>query len=349
MSAIVDIEKTLGSFHLEVQLEAKDETMALLGASGCGKSLTLKCIAGIEKPDRGHIEVDGVTLFDSAKGINLSPQKRRTGLMFQNYALFPNMTVLDNIRAGARREPDKLKREKLVREYIDLFGLAEHTNHYPSQLSGGQQQRTALARILVSDPRILLLDEPFSALDSHLRFRLEEELRRTIRDFGRTVIFVSHDRDEVYRLSDSVAIMNNGRIDVMGGLKQVFASPGTREAATLTGCKNISPIEKLSTDRVLATAWGIELECSKPLTGAEYIGIRAHDIAPGEGENTFSCAVTEEIENPFSITVMLQAESGKDSIAMELDKDAWRAVRANTLSVNIPKDAILVLRKGGKE
>ena len=163
MSVSVDIEKNLGSFQLKVKFQAADETLALLGASGCGKSMTLKCIAGIEKPDRGRIEVDGVTLFDSERGINLTPQKRRTGLMFQNYALFPNMTVLQNIRTGANRETDRQKRSAAVDAVMESFGLTELSGRLPHQLSGGQQQRTALARILVSNPRILLLDEPFSA------------------------------------------------------------------------------------------------------------------------------------------------------------------------------------------
>ena len=129
MSIFVDIEKTLGSFRLKVAFEAGNETLALLGASGSGKSMTLKCIAGIETPDRGRIVVDDVVLFDSEKHINLTPQQRHTGLTFQNYALFPNMTVLQNIRAGANREPDKRKREAAVAAVMDSFGLAPHANH----------------------------------------------------------------------------------------------------------------------------------------------------------------------------------------------------------------------------
>ena len=159
MSLYVDIEKTLGSFHLKVKLEAADETLALLGASGCGKSLTLKCIAGIETPDKGKILVDDVVLFDSEKKINLTPQQRRTGLMFQNYALFPNMTVLQNIRTGANRETDRKKREAAVTDLLESFGLTELKNRLPHQLSGGQQQRVAIARALINEPKVLLLDE----------------------------------------------------------------------------------------------------------------------------------------------------------------------------------------------
>ena len=165
MSISVDIEKNLGAFRLDVHFSAGSEVIALLGASGCGKSMTLKCIAGIEKPDRGRIVVNDVTLFDSEKGVNLTPQQRHTGLLFQNYALFPNMTVLQNIRAGARRERDGGKRASITENVIKSFGLTNLVKCYPHQLSGGQQQRVALARILVSDPGVLLLDEPFSALD----------------------------------------------------------------------------------------------------------------------------------------------------------------------------------------
>ena len=188
MAIFVDIEKKLGDFTLKAKFQAGDETLALLGASGCGKSMTLRCIAGIEKPDRGKIILDGVTLFDSEKKINLTPQQRHTGLMFQNYALFPNMTVAQNINCGAKREKDSKIRKDMVESVMECFDLGDLADRLPHQLSGGQQQRVALARILVSSPGILLLDEPFSALDSHLRFKLEQEVRRVIKRFGKTVL-----------------------------------------------------------------------------------------------------------------------------------------------------------------
>ena len=289
MAITLDIEKKLGKFHLKLDLQAEDEVAALLGASGCGKSMTLKCIAGIERPDRGRIVVDGEVLFDSDKGINLSPQKRRTGLMFQNYALFPNMTVEQNIYTGAKRYRDKAERKARVRDILERFDLTELAGHLPSQLSGGQQQRTALARILVSDPQILMLDEPFSALDSHLRFRMEQEVGKIIRDFGKTVILVSHDRDEVFRLADKIAVMHEGQVDVYDEKSRVFADPKTRSACMMTGCKNISPIRKIDEHHVLALDWGLELETAKEVADAAYIGIRHHDTngKPGSGSETF--------------------------------------------------------------
>ena len=346
MSISVDIEKNLGSFHLKMQFEAGNETLAMLGASGSGKSMTLKCVAGIEKPDRGRIVVDDVVLFDSEKHINLPPQQRHTGLLFQNYALFPNMTVLQNIRAGANREPDRKKREAMVAAIMDSFGLTPLAHHLPSQLSGGQQQRTALARILVSNPNILLLDEPFSALDNHLRFRLEQEVRQLIGRFGKTVVLVSHDRDEVFRLSDSIAVVSDGSIDAVGSKSEVFHNPQTRMGAMLTGCKNISAVEILDENHIRATDWGLTLEVPEIPADTKAVGVRMHDIRPGAGKNTFRCRVVEEIENPFSYTILLQRvnSTGASPIGWELEKAVWNKLRAPEIGVCLPPEALLLLK-----
>ena len=346
MSIVVDIEKALGDFHLKMAFEAGNETLALLGASGSGKSMTLKCVAGIEKPDRGRIVVDDVVLFDSEKHINLPPQQRHTGLLFQNYVLFPNMTVLQNIRAGANREPDRKKREAMVAAIMDSFGLTPLAHHLPSQLSGGQQQRTALARILVSNPNILLLDEPFSALDNHLRFRLEQEVRQLIGRFGKTVVLVSHDRDEVFRLSDSIAVVSDGSIDAVGSKSEVFHNPQTRMGAMLTGCKNISAVEILDENHIRATDWGLTLEVPEIPADTKAVGVRMHDIRPGAGKNTFRCRVVEEIENPFSYTILLQRvnSTGASPIGWELEKAVWNKLRAPEIGVCLPPEALLLLK-----
>ncbi|MCF0151289.1 MAG: ABC transporter ATP-binding protein, partial [Firmicutes bacterium] len=298
MAIYVNIEKKLGNFQLKSEFEAGDETLALMGPSGCGKSMTLRCIAGIETPDRGRIVLDGVTLFDSEKGIDLPPQQRHVGLLFQSYALFPNMTAEENIRAGARREKEKARREQAVSQIMERFDLAPLASHYPHQLSGGQQQRVALARILVSDPKILLLDEPFSALDSHLRFRLEKDLLRVIRSFGKTVLFVSHDSDQVYRMTDRIGIMNNGCLEAIGDKKTVFEDPATHMSAILTGRTDLSAIEKRSKDRIFARDWGMELKTDHPVGSARSVAIRMNHICPGEGPNAVRCRVLEEVEEP---------------------------------------------------
>ena len=162
MSLYVDIRKKLGNFTLETQFEAAEGVTGILGASGCGKSMTLRCIAGIVKPDEGHIELDGKVLFDARKKINLRPQERHVGLLFQNYALFPNMTVRQNLMAGLMAEKqDKRAAEAKIREMLEKFELVGLEKHKPAELSGGQQQRVALARIFLSSPKMLMLDEPF--------------------------------------------------------------------------------------------------------------------------------------------------------------------------------------------
>ncbi len=343
MSIFVDIEKKLGDFQLKVAFEAGNEVLALLGASGCGKSMTLRCIAGIVTPDRGKIVLDGVTLFDSEKKINLPPQKRKVGLLFQNYALFPNMTVRENLRAGCRRSCSNQEAEAKIRRIMELFELTALADHLPSQLSGGQQQRTALARILLSEPNILLLDEPFSALDAHLRFRLEREMAQVVKDFGKTVLLVSHDRDEVYRLSDQVLVMHNGKKEVCGPRDGVFQNPHTRHAALLTGCKNIAPCQMVSPTRMHIPQWGMTLEVPPQQTAPAYAGIRMHDICPGPGENTLVCRVTSEIENPFSYVVMLRPADAPQATCLgwELDKALWQKLRSETVTIHIPQTAIL--------
>lgn len=346
MSIFVDIEKKVGSFCLNVAFEAKNETLALLGPSGCGKTMTLKCIAGIEKPDKGKIVLDGVTLFDSKKGINLPPQERHVGLMFQNYALFPNMTVLQNVYAGAKRERDQLKRQEVVNRVLSSFELTDLSSLYPHQLSGGQQQRVALARILVSDPKIMLLDEPFSALDSHLRFQLEQSVRDVIREFGKSVLLVSHDRDEVYRMADRIAVINNGQIEVCGDKKTVFNEPMTKTSAILTGCKNISAVRKLYDNRIYAVDWGMELSVMGDFENASFVGIRMHYIRPGKGENSVLCRVVEEIENPFSYVIMLCPVNSKDTVPVgwETDKETWNSLRGETISMCLPKEFLIPLK-----
>ena len=345
MAIQCDIHKNFGSFRLDLTLDAANEVWGILGPSGCGKSMTLKCIAGVVKPDSGRIVLDGKVLFDSKKRINLAPQARRVGFLFQNYALFPQMTVRDNIHMGARREKNTSLREKRVAELMERFEIAGLGNHYPSQISGGQQQRTALARILVSDPEILLLDEPFSALDTHLRFRLERELREVARRFGKTVFLVSHDRNEVFRLSDKIAIMNNGKLEVCGDKGEVFDNPSTRQGAILTGCKNISDITPLTANQLFAKDWGIRLEVAENPAGYRAVGIRMHDISYGDGPNAAVFEVLEEIENPFCYTVMVRAKGNKHAspIGWEVDKALWERIRTPELRLHLPSQKIMLL------
>lgn len=245
MSLSVHIRKKLGDFQLAVDLEHPGGITGLLGASGCGKSMTLKAIAGIEKPDEGRIVLDGRVLFDSEKKVNLKPQDRKVGYLFQNYALFPNMTVEKNILCGLSAEKDRGMRKKKMEDMLEKMDLSEQRKLYPAQLSGGQQQRTALARMLVSEPEVLLLDEPFSALDSYLRELLQIQVKDILAGYGKDVLLVSHSRDEVYYLCGRTAVMEKGRILKTDETKKLFADPGSRAGAMLTGCKNIAGARKI--------------------------------------------------------------------------------------------------------
>ena len=314
---LVDIRRKLGSFRLKVQFEASDGVTGILGASGCGKSMTLRCIAGIEKPDEGRIELDGVTLFDSVRGINLPPQKRKVGYLFQNYALFPNMTVEKNILCGLYHEKNRDRRGQALIDTVRLLKLEGLEKHRPAQLSGGQQQRAALARILVSKPRLLMLDEPFSALDSYLRGQLQIEMKRLLDHYGGKVLMVTHNRNEAYNLCANLAVMDAGAILAMKGAKELFTNPGTVSGAILTGCKNITRAIKTGEYELEAPEWGVRLTTTLPLRdGLCAAAIRAHSLNPKIRENRFGVRIMEKIEEPFENTFQFryvnQAEKAPD-------------------------------------
>ena len=237
MSLSVKIKKTMGEFLLDIDFTHEDGIAGFLGASGCGKSITLKCIAGILTPDEGCIVLNGRVLFDSEKKINLKPQERGVGYLFQNYALFPHMTVEQNILCGLCREKDKKRKKEKAAKLMDVMELSDCRNLFPHQLSGGQQQRCALARILAGEPELLLLDEPFSALDTYLREQLQTQVREILENYGKKTLLVSHNRDEIYYFCKKTAIMHQGRILNYGKTKEVFADPKSPAAELLTGCK----------------------------------------------------------------------------------------------------------------
>jgi molybdate transport system ATP-binding protein len=338
MSLYVKIKKNYGNFALEAEFEAKNETMALLGASGCGKSLTLRCIAGIVRPDEGLIVSNGVTLFDSSKGINLSPQRRRVGLLFQNYALFPNMTVEGNIMAVLSKSGKGNPRERFS-SLVKKFYIGGLENHYPAQLSGGQQQRVAIARIMASDPSLLMLDEPLSALDSYLRWQLEDELERTLGSFPGEALYVSHNRDEVRRLCDRVCVIDHGRFERARPTDELFESPLTLASALLSGCKNYSRAAPAD-GGVRAIDWNAVLKCAKPADAeTSHIGVRAHYVSiisgkpkDDRGDNAIPCRVLKVSRDVFSTIVNVcplgtDPENDFSRIRAELSNDALGGIR----------------------
>jgi len=321
----VNIQKKLGAFQLNAAFDMSEGVTGILGSSGCGKSLTLRCIAGIERPDQGRVVLDGVTLFDSEKGINLPPQKRKVGYLFQNYALFPNMTARKNILCGLCREKDKAKRLQELDGVTRLLRLEGLEKRLPHQLSGGQQQRVALARILVNKPRLLMLDEPFSALDSHLRDQLRIQMKRLLESYGGAVLMVTHNRNEAYDLCGRIALMDAGTILAHKPAKELFANPGTVAGAVITGCKNICAAIKTGEHEVEVPGWGVRLDTALPVQeGLCAVGIRAHYFDPETRRNRFPVRFTGGMEEPFEHVLQFryvnQADGSRD-ILWQYPKD----------------------------
>ncbi len=239
MSALtVDIEHRLNGFTLRPRFSAERELVVLFGHSGSGKSLTLRAIAGLLRPHRGRILIDGRPVFDAEHGVDVPPQARGVGLVVQHYALFPHLTVRENIAFGLHGLPRR-ERERRVAELVALLGLAGLEARRPHELSGGQAQRVALARALAPRPRLLLLDEPFSALDSALRVTLRRELARLRRELDLTIVFVTHDLREAYNLADRIAVFDAGRVLQVDDREAVFNRPACRRVAELTEVRNI--------------------------------------------------------------------------------------------------------------
>lgn len=332
MSLEVTIVKRFEGFTLHADFTAGNTAAAILGASGCGKSMTLRCIAGVVKPDSGRIVLDGRVLFDSEKGIDLPPQQRNVGLLFQNYALFPNMTVEQNILCALKKEKDPAARKAACGSALRAMRLEELAHRLPSELSGGQQQRAALARILAGRPRILMLDEPFSALDSYLREEVEGEVGSLLSNFDGTALLVTHDRDEAYRLCREMIVMDSGEVLRAGTTKEVFADPRRLTAARLTGCKNILPCVRVDEHHVRLTGWERELTVALPVPeGCCAVGIRAHDFAPeaADGENRMPVQVGASSENPFDWNVICTAADDAGKL--------WWKVSKTTLSSPPPQ------------
>ena len=309
MQLTLDFEKKLEDFHLRVHYEGEASRIGILGASGCGKSMTLRSIAGIETPDRGLIRLGSRELFDSSQKINLRPQERRVGYLFQNYALFPTMTVEQNIMAGVRGS--KEEQRKRAQEMVRAFQLEGLEKRRPAELSGGQQQRVALARIMAYRPMALLLDEPFSAMDYFLKEKLRLEMKQVLRKYEGLSILVTHDRDEAYQLCDHLLLMHEGSIIAGGPTKEIFDHPGTVEAARLTGCKNISRIRQVGPHRICALDWdNLELTTQEEVTDEiTHAGIRAHDFFPcasETAENRIPAETPALTELPFEWYIVLQ-------------------------------------------
>jgi molybdate transport system permease protein len=356
MELDVQIEKKLlGGFHLEVAFRASGAPLGILGPSGAGKSLTLRTIAGLERPDRGRIVLDGRVLFDSTAGVDCPSGERRVGLLFQNYALFPHLTVAQNIAFGISALPADERDSRVARQIaaVHLTGLEAR---HPAALSGGQQQRVALARALITEPQALLLDEPFSALDAHLRGEIERELHETFARYRGVALFVGHNLEEAYRFCSELVILADGKIVASGPKEDLFRHPPNFEVARLTGCKNFSRARPTANNEVEALDWGCRLRVAQPVPAAlGHVAIRAHHIrvhsadprdaaslasehedafssgasAGGNAEaNAFPCWLAAATEAPFRVTLYLRLNAPSSAstdfhVQAEISKDEW--------------------------
>lgn len=345
MDLSVSIRKKLRDFTLDVTFSTSNEVFALLGASGCGKSITLKCIAGIEKPDEGKIILNGRVLFDSTKKINLPPQKRRVGYLFQNYALFPNMTVAENILFAA--VGDKKSKLRGLQENIERFQLTGLENEFSHKLSGGQQQRVAFARVLMSNAEFLLLDEPFSAIDNFLKWQLEIYLAQVLKAYNGAALLVSHDIGEVYRMAKKIAVLNCGKIDTINTTHELFNKPATLAATLMTGCKNISKAKKIDAHKLFAADWQITLHSTAEVPdGLSYVAIHAQFVNTDSAQvpNTFEVAVFQVIEDTKFFSVMVAPKDSKGlPIRWDVDKKIWRKIQADTFKLKLPADKLILL------
>jgi len=232
MEILVNLKKKLKDFSLDIEWHIGNEIAVLFGFSGAGKSMTLQMMAGLFMPDEGHVRIGSVTVFDSSKRINISPQKRKVGYVFQDLALFPHMTVLDNIIYGSANT-GKSDRKNRAMEMITAFHLRGLERKIPAELSGGQKQSVAFARALMRKPDILLLDEPFSALDKPLRAEMVQFLKEIKKEFNVPIIFVTHDITEAFFLADIMIVYSKGKVVQIGAPEKIFKNPLNREVQML--------------------------------------------------------------------------------------------------------------------
>lgn len=356
MSVEVRIRKNMSGFRLNVQFLGQSRRIGILGASGCGKSMTLKSIAGIETPQEGYIRIDHKVLLDTAGRVDLKPRNRNIGYLFQNFALFPTMTAAENIAAGLRG--NKAENKKRVEEMIAKFRLSGLERRLPAQLSGGQQQRVALARIMAYQPDVILLDEPFYAMDVFLRDQMQRELMEMLQDYPGTAIMVSHSRDEIYRFSEEILVLDQGADVIFGKTKEIFADPVYIEAARLTGCKNFSDIRKIDAHTMEAIDWGIRLHVNKEVPDdADCIGFRAHDFVPVWGErpgNGLRVKLAELAELPFETNYYILPEGRCESenvICWFVQRELLAVIKAKGLPdyLKVREDKILYLKSGRRK
>ena len=337
---IVEIQKKLPGFFLNISFKTNGKPLGLLGASGAGKSFVLRCIAGLETPDTGRIILNGRTLFDSEKGINLPSRDRKIGYLFQNYALFPHLTVAQNIAFALPKGLSNIQTKQRIEQQLIAVDLAGLGHRYPQELSGGQQQRVALARVLASNPEVLLLDEPFSALDTYLRDRMEKLLRLTLTSYSGITLFITHNLEEAYRVCENLLVIDEGNIIDQGSKYDIFEHPSCFRVAQITGCKNFSLALPLENHQVRAVEWGCILNTIEPIPShLTQVGIRAHQItflsadSPiNNHDNIFLCWLAAMSETQHRVTLYIKLNSQPNSasdyhLQAEVFKENWSMIK----------------------
>jgi molybdate transport system ATP-binding protein len=323
----VSVVKRLPGFTLDVAWTAGDGVAVLFGPSGAGKTLTLHCLAGLVTPDAGQVIVDGRILFDATAGIDLPPQRRRVGYVFQGYALFPHLSVEENVAFGLRDRP-RAERRRRAGEVMERLGLGGFERRVPRELSGGQRQRVALGRALATDPALLLLDEPLSALDAPLRRALRDELRTILQDWGTAAVLVTHDVTEAYRLGDRVVVYEDGRVIQAGPRAELLWQPASESVARIMGVRNIlcGTVVKATADRIQLRWRGQLLEAVNSPTRAylpapdtplaffirpEYVRLIRKDRGapdPGHHMNLMSGRVVAEADYGMTWTLLIRLD-----------------------------------------
>jgi molybdate transport system ATP-binding protein len=317
------------SFSLDIDFQAAGGFTALFGPSGSGKTLTLDSIAGFVRPDQGRILLDDQILFDGASGVHLAPRARHCGYVFQNYALFPHMTLRQNLEFAVERLP-RLERHRKVNEMLEKFHLTDVSGRRPYQLSGGQKQRCSIARALIAAPRLLLLDEPTRGLDAPLRAELYAALRRVREEFGIPLLLVTHDFEECLQLGDEMIVLRDGRVVQCGPPRKILEKPANVDVAKLLGVFNLLPAEIRALDpgRNVSRVRYQDFELTGPYFPSRLIGDRvwlcippdALSVAPRNGRpgmNQIPAALLRTIEKPDRMRLEFAGD-----IAVELDRSA---------------------------
>ncbi|MFI9460812.1 ABC transporter ATP-binding protein [Streptomyces xiamenensis] len=328
---------------------ADGEALVLLGQSGCGKTSTMRCVAGLESPSAGRISVGETVMFDGERGINRPPHKRNIGMVFQSYAIWPHLTVFQNVAFPlAMKKTGRADTARRVGETLDLVGLGHLAERGASMLSGGQMQRVALARSLVMEPSVLLLDEPLSNLDARLRHRLRTELRELQQKIGLTSIYVTHDQDEALALADRISMMQAGRIVQTAPPAELYARPRSASIAEFLGVANIFGVTPEDAGTVRLDGTGIRLAVESCAKGEQLRAcVRAEDLrfAAGDaaGPNLLPGVITTKVFQGGTVTYRVRVEGGPEAEIVGSKHEESRYGVGDRVTLTVPPAAIQVL------